>query len=235
MQKHRHLVMVWSSRIRVFHWLNVLCILGLIILGSIILNSKLLGISTDGKILLKTIHVCIGYVFAFNLLLRIMIGLVGKGLEKFSQTLPFTKQFFADVKQYKADNNTVYKGHNPLGKLMVAALLLLMSVQAVTGLVIAGTDIYYPPFGQYFAESIAIDKSQLALIQPYSKANVNEQAYQAMRDVRSPFITLHVYAFYGLLLLIPLHILGVVFAERKQKSALTSAMITGYKSLPNKD
>jgi cytochrome b len=118
---------------------------------------------------------------------------------------------------------------------MVFALLSLMFIQMVSGLVIAGTDIYYPPFGQYFAESVAIDKQNIEAIKPYSKVNVDETAYKAMRDIRKPFITAHVYAFYGLIFLIPLHILGVIVAERKEKTALVSAMITGYKYLPKDD
>jgi Ni/Fe-hydrogenase 1 B-type cytochrome subunit len=61
---------------------------------------------------------------------------------------------------------------------MVGALLLSMCVQMVSGLVIAGTDLYYPPLGQYFAESIAVDSNKLDQIRPYSKENVNEKAYK---------------------------------------------------------
>ena len=73
------------------------------------------------------------------------------------------------------------------------------SVQIVSGLVIACTDIYYPPLGQHFAKSIAVDSRKLALIKPYSKENVDERAYQAMREIQKPFITAHVYSFYTLL------------------------------------
>lgn len=54
-----------------------------------------------------------------------------------------------------------------------------------------------------------------------------------MRDIRKPFITAHVYAFCCLIFLIPLHIIGVIIAERREITALVSAMITGYKDLPN--
>jgi Ni/Fe-hydrogenase 1 B-type cytochrome subunit len=43
---------------------------------------------------------------------------------------------------------------------MVGAFMLSLTVQMVSGLVIGGTDIYYPPFGQYFASSIAQDKAK---------------------------------------------------------------------------
>jgi Ni/Fe-hydrogenase 1 B-type cytochrome subunit len=61
---------VWDRSIRVFHWLNVICVTGLIFVGVAILYSKNLGVSSDGKILLKTVHVYIGYVFAVNLVWR---------------------------------------------------------------------------------------------------------------------------------------------------------------------
>lgn len=232
MSNKREQIFVWSRSIRLFHWLNVIAITLLIFIGTIILNAKLFGVSTDGKILLKTIHVCVGYVFATNLLFRIVIAFIGKAHERWSKILPFNKGFSQDLANFKADKKSAYKGHNPAGKLMVLALLSLMFIQMISGLVIAGTDIYYPPFGQYFAKSVAIDKQDIAAIKPYSKVNVDETAYKAMRDIRKPFITAHVYAFYCLIFLIPLHILGVIIAERKEKTALISAMVTGYKYLP---
>jgi Ni/Fe-hydrogenase 1 B-type cytochrome subunit len=51
---------VWDATTRVFHWLNVLCVLGLIAVGTVILNDNALGASAEGKIILKTAHVWIG-------------------------------------------------------------------------------------------------------------------------------------------------------------------------------
>jgi cytochrome b len=228
-------VFVWSRNIRLFHWINVIAITLLIFIGTIILNGKLLGVSTDGKILLKTIHVVVGYVFAINLLFRLIIGFIGKKHERWSKVLPFGKGFFKELIEFKQHKKSTYKGHNPAGKLMVLALLSLMLIQMISGLVIAGTDIYYPPFGKYFSLSIAIDQQNLDVIKPYSKGNVDEVAYKEMRELRKPFITAHIYAFYGLIFLIPLHISGVIVAERREKTALVSAMITGYKHLQNKE
>ena len=58
---------VWDANVRWFHWINLLCIIGLVAVGIAILNGKALGVSTEGKILLKTVHVLIGYIFAINL------------------------------------------------------------------------------------------------------------------------------------------------------------------------
>ena len=43
-----------------------------------------------------------------------------------------------------------YAGHSPLGRLAVLVLLLVLGVQGLAGLVLAGTDIYYPPFGLFY-------------------------------------------------------------------------------------
>ena len=225
-------ILVWSRNIRLFHWINVICILLLIMVGTVILNAKVLGVAIEGKVLLKTLHVAIGYIFAVNLFIRITLGFIGKSYERWGEMLPFTKGFTRELIDFSQGKKEPYKGHNPAGKLMVFILFITLTIQMISGLVIAGTDIYYPPFGKFFAESIAIDKTQLALIQPYSKENVDPEAYNAMRDIRTPFINAHVYSFYSLLFLIPLHIFGVIWAERKEKQGLVSAMISGYKQLP---
>jgi len=232
MSINREQVFVWSRKIRLFHWINVIAITLLICIGLIILNGKLFGVSTDGKILLKTMHVIVGYVFAINLIFRLIIGFIGKAQERWSKTLPFNKGFKQELVEFKQHKKSAYKGHNPAGKLMVFALLSLMLIQMISGLVIAGTDIYYPPFGKYFAQSIATDKQNVEVIKPYSKVNVDEVAYKEMRAIRKPFITAHVYTFYCLIFLIPLHIIGVIIAERRERTALVSSMITGYKYLP---
>lgn len=121
MASKREQTFVWSSKIRVFHWLNVIAITLLIFVGMIILNAKLFGVSTDGKILLKTIHVIIGYVFAVNLFIRFVIGFTGKDHERWKKILPFSKGFQQELVDFKQHKQSTYKGHNPAGKLMVLA------------------------------------------------------------------------------------------------------------------
>ncbi len=115
---------------------------------------------------------------------------------------------------------------------MVALLFLLLSLQAVTGLVLAGTDLYLPPFGHEIAEWVTNsgeDHGKLADIKPYSKTNIDPVSYKEMRDFRKPFITTHVYVFYTLLIAILLHLIGVVVSELREKCGLVSAMFTGEK------
>lgn len=55
--------------------------------------------------------------------------------------------------------------------------------------------------------------------------------YADMRAFRSPFIVVHVYAFWCLAALIVLHIPGVVVTEIREGGGLISAMISGRKVL----
>ncbi len=224
---------VWDRTVRVFHWVNVICITGLLSVGTVILNNKILGISTDGKILLKTIHVFIGYVFVLNLGWRLTWAFFGNRFSRWKSIIPFTKEHRASFKPFmegeKNHNPAFFLGHNPLGRVMVAFIFLLLSTQAITGLVLAGTDIYFPPLGNTITEWIAEDKNNAANIKPYSKVNVNPESYKEMRDFRKPFITTHIYIFYTLLGTILLHIIGVVVSESRGKNGLVSAMFTGKK------
>jgi Ni/Fe-hydrogenase 1 B-type cytochrome subunit len=229
---------VWDRTVRIFHWINVLCVLGLIAIGVAILNSKALGVTDDGKLLLKTVHVYIGYVFAANLTWRIAWGFIGNRYSRWKSILPFNAEHRAQLTAMKEGAKTGkpvgFLGHSPIARLMVGLLFVLMSAQALTGLVLAGTDVYMLPFGNIVKESIAIDATTVDIIKPYSKEGIDEAAYKEMRDVRKPFITVHYYTFWVLLAAILLHLLGVVVSELRERNGLVSAMFTGKKVFADK-
>ncbi len=226
---------VWDRSIRLFHWINVICILGLVGVGIVILNNNVLGVSGDGKILLKTVHVYIGYVFVVNLGWRIIWAFIGNKFAHWKSALPINRGYLQSLKQYlasaKSGDAQQYLGHNPLAKLMVSMLFALLTTQAVTGLVLAGTDVYMPPFGNIIAEWVAEKDAEgnPISIKAGSKEGVNAEAYADMRDFRKPFITIHYYAFYLLLFAVFVHVLFVVKTEIKEKNGLVSAMFTGKK------
>ncbi len=229
---------VWDRTTRWFHWINTLAIIGLIGVGLVILNAKTLGISTDGKILLKTIHVYIGYVFCLNLAWRIIWAFVGNKYARWKAILPVGKGFFTALREYKASfisgKIKYYQGHNPAAKLMITLLFVLLITQAITGLVLAGTDIYFPPFGQAMKTWVAEDVNKVDVIKPYSKENVSKEKFAEMRAFRKPFITIHLYGFYILLIAIFLHVFAIVVTEIRERSGLISAMFTGRKVFPKK-
>lgn len=229
---------VWDRTVRIFHWINVLCVLGLIAIGVAILNSKALGVTDDGKVLLKTVHIYIGYVFAANLTWRIVWGFIGNRYSRWKSILPFNAEHRAQLTAMKESAKTGkpvgFLGHSPIARLMVGLLFVLMSAQAITGLVLAGTDVYMLPFGNIVKESIAIDATTVDIIKPYSKEGIDDAAYKEMRDVRKPFKTVHYYVFWVLLGAISLHLLGVVVSELRERNGLVSAMFTGKKVFADK-
>lgn len=224
---------VWDAGIRWFHWINLLCVLGMIGVGLVILNSKALGVPTEGKILLKTVHVWIGYVFALNLAWRLVRAFTGGEHARWRAILPGGHGYLAEVRRYvagfRAGRPRQYLGHNPLGRLAITVMLLLLTTQAVTGLVLAGTDLFYPPLGGWIAGWVAAPDIDPATLVPYAPQMYDEAAWEAMRAFRKPFITVHYYGFYALLALVVLHISAVVVTELREGGGLVSAMITGRK------
>lgn len=227
---------VWDRSTRVFHWVNAICVLALTVLGLAILNEKAFGVSSDGKILLKTLHSYIGYVFVVNLSWRVIWAFLGNPHARWRAILPLEPGFRRALREYVrgffTGNAPSYVGHNPLGRLMVSLLLIVLATQAVTGLVIAGTDLYQPPFGGLFADWVTnADPEKLAQLTPGSKEYVDLAAYDEMRRFRSPVAKTHLYSFYLLMAMVLLHIVGVIVTEVREKNGLISAMFTGEKIL----
>lgn len=229
---------VWDAPTRWFHWINALSVFGLIAVGLVILNGGALGITNPGKLALKTLHVCLGYVLVLNLFARFVWAFFGNHHARWRQMLPGGPGYAHRVRRYVASfvagNPEHYLGHNPLGRIAVALLFALIAVQAVTGLLLAGTDLFYPPLGSWFAHSIAAPGVDPAALVPYAPEMYDKAAYQEMRALRQPFATVHVYAFYTLVVTVFLHIAAVVVTEIREGGSLVSAMFTGRKILPGK-
>ncbi len=139
---------VRGASVRWFHWINLLCVLGLIAVGMAMLNDKALGLpkTVDTS---EDVHVWIGYAFSLNLLWRLVWAFIGDPHARWSAILPGGNGYMNEMRAYiadlKAGRPRQYIGHNPLGRLAVSLLLFLLLTQAVTGLVLAGTELFYPP------------------------------------------------------------------------------------------
>ena len=224
---------VWDLPTRLFHWINLVCVLILLSLGLVILNAGAFGIPNDGKVLLKTFHVWTGYAFVVNLLFRFYWGFTGNRFARWRAILPGGRGYFASVLDYISNffnrQPQPYLGHNPVGRISVTLMIVLLLTQAVTGLVLAGTDIFYPPLGGWITNWIAADGVDPASLVPYATEMYDDAAYAAMRAFRSPFIDTHLYSFYALMVLIVLHIVAVIATEIREGGNLVSAMVTGRK------
>ena len=232
-QAKAHHSVTRDAWVRWFHWINVLAMISLAAIGTVLLWGKALGLSDDGKLIIKTIHVLIGYVFVTNLVTRIFRAFVGNENARWRSILPGGRNFLSAV-IFQARNLFRAEGHqdenhSPLGRISVAVMLTCMVAMAITGLTLAGTDVYYPPLGNWITEWVAAEGVNPESLVPYRPDLVNEVAWEEMRAFRKPFKSTHEFVFFVLLGLVPLHVAGVVLAEIKGSGGLVSAMINGRK------
>ncbi len=230
-QEHK----VWDVPTRVFHWINFLTIISLIFVGLIMLFKKELGItSVEAKIGLKEVHVIIGYIFVLNFAWRIIWGFIGNKYARWRNIIPH-KGFTNVVRNYilsvKSGETRQYIGHNPLGRLAISFIYLLLLTMAVTGLVRAGTDIYYPPFGSLVADYIAEPGTDPDSLIPYDATGTDKDKADSLKTFKGPIGTVHIYSSYVLMFMIVLHIFFVVRTEIREGGSLISAMFTGKKIL----
>jgi len=224
---------VWDASTRWFHWINALCVIALAVAGFVILNAGGLGASNAGKLALKTIHTWIGYVFALNLLWRIAWAFLGNRYARWRSVLPGGKGYFRAVRSYVAafiaGPPEQYLGHNPAGRLGIAVLFLLLAIQLITGLVLAGTDLFYPPIGHWVAQWVAAPDVAPGSLVPLAPKMYDAAAYESMRAFRKPFALVHLYSFYVLVVVVVMHVAAVIITELKEGGSIISAMFTGRK------
>lgn len=230
---------VWDLPVRLFHWIAVTSFIVMVASGLVMMFSGELGISREHKVLLKYFHSGVGFVFLFNLILRLVWAFAGNRYARWSAILPVGRSYalqWRAWRQARLRGRPVYfLGHNPLGRWSVMAMLMLMLGQGGTGLVLAGTDLFLPPLGGHVKQWIAQSETALLSIRPGDRVTgIDPDSWNEMRDFRTPYRSLHSLFFYLLVLSVLLHVTAVIMAERREGSALTSAMITGDKLLPQK-
>lgn len=113
-QIHSALTPVFDLAVRLFHWLQVL------LLG---------GLWYSAEQEWYGIHQLLAYTLASLLGARLIWGLIGSETARFSHFVPGFKQ----LRHYLTTKSPV-AGHNPLSALMILVLLLLVTLQFVSGL-----------------------------------------------------------------------------------------------------
>jgi len=220
---------VWDAPTRLFHWVNVISVV------LPVLYKKDLGtVSLDAKVAIKELHVLIGYVFEVNLMIRLGWGFIGNRFARWSNILPgrgFGATMAAYTASIKNGQRQQFMGHNPMGRLAVVVLMALLMTQAITGLIRAGTDVYYPPFGAIFAARVAAGGVDPTTIKAYNKTGTDAKKYQALHDFKHIYGEIHYYTFFVLLAMMLLHIVVVIRMDISQGNGLISAMFTGRKTL----
>jgi Ni/Fe-hydrogenase 1 B-type cytochrome subunit len=138
-------VYVWELPVRIYHWLNALVILALIVTGfyignplAVISSKEANSIFTMGWI--KTIHFIAAYLFFFNFLFRIYWGFVGNKYSDWKNFIPTSKKYFKEMWQVlKMDilmlrgKEHLAVGHNAVAGFTYFFTFILFLIQCLTG------------------------------------------------------------------------------------------------------
>ncbi len=119
-------VKVWDPFVRLFHWSLVSCVL---------LNQFVLE---EGK----TAHEWTGYVASALVLARVAWGFIGSRHARFADFFPTPSRLGRHFAALRQGQHPQYAGHNPLGALMMLALMAIVLALGLTGWM-QTTDAYF--------------------------------------------------------------------------------------------
>ena len=108
---------VWDHFVRLFHWTLVTCVA---------VNYFVLD---DGK----TWHQWVGYLAVALVAARIVWGFIGSRYARFANFFPTPARLRRHIGQLRASRPEMHWGHNPLGALMILALISVVLGLRVTG------------------------------------------------------------------------------------------------------
>ena len=175
--------LVWDLPVRVTHWALVLAVAGC-------WATHYAGVEWF------TWHRRLGYTVLVLVAFRILWGFVGTRHARFASFVRGPRVLLA----YLRERGPVTVGHNPLGALSVIALLVLLLLQAATGLFANDEIMNMGPFYGWIAPELS---------------NRITSLHRASSDWQ--------------MVLIGMHLAAVVFYVRVRRQPLVNAMITGRK------
>jgi cytochrome b len=179
--------LVWDLPVRLFHWALVFSIFGAFV-------TNRLGVKYF------TYHTWFGYAVIVLVGFRLSWGIYGTRHARFANFIRDPKAVLHYVGAIGSGHRTRYAGHNPLGALMVVALLTLLGLQAGFGL---------------FANDEIFDVGPLAGL-------VSKSASLSLTS-------LHRKIFYVILAAVALHVGAVFWHLLAKRENLIAAMVTGKK------
>ncbi|MEO8133992.1 MAG: cytochrome b/b6 domain-containing protein, partial [Betaproteobacteria bacterium] len=149
-------------------------------------------------------HFRSGYSILALVLFRVVWGLVGSQTARFSSFIHGPGRVLAYARSLLGGATDFHAGHNPMGGLMIALMLVLLLVQATTGL---------------FTDDDIATRGPLA--------------DKASGAVVSLFTTIHRININVILACVVLHIAAALFYLGVRKDNLIKPMITGVKAIPD--
>ena len=181
-------VRVWDLGVRLFHWLLVAAVAGAGWTG--FLGSKQ---TLD-------IHLVCGGLIAILLVWRLVWGGLGSTYARFASFVVSPRTLLHHLGQLLSGRAPAHVGHNPLGGVMVLALMATLTALILTGLVVLGGAVKEGPLAPFvsFATGLGV---------------------RAIHELNA----------FGLLGLIGAHVAGVLIESWRTRESLIGAMLTGNK------
>jgi Ni/Fe-hydrogenase 1 B-type cytochrome subunit len=154
MSKYIHIhklrrIYVWELPVRIYHWINVLVLLILVVTGFYIANPLAIMTQMDVSQLytmgwFRYLHFAAAYLFFFNFMARIYWGFVGNKYASWRQFIPISKQFVSEMwtvikmdilllKGSLKDRQHLSVGHNALAGMTYFLTFIMFLVQCLTG------------------------------------------------------------------------------------------------------
>ncbi len=170
-------VYVWQLPVRLFHWMNALCIVMLGVTGFLIGRPIAFQSSAEpwsgywfGTV--RFIHFSVAYLLIFNFLFRIYWGFVGNKYATWRNFIPLKaaqwkeilRVLRVDIMLGKAESPLESAGHNSLAGLVYFLSFLVFLVQVATGLALYSAMSEFG-MGRLFAWVIPLFGSDLAVRQ----------------------------------------------------------------------
>jgi Ni/Fe-hydrogenase 1 B-type cytochrome subunit len=209
-------VLVWELPVRLYHWINALCIVTLCVTGYLIGTPLAIVNNTEAYFnywfgTVRFIHFVAAFVFFFNFLFRIYWGFAGNEFSRWYNFIPLKRcQWKEIVNVIKVDVLQVTHkqidsiGHNSLASLVYFITFLIFLLQCLTG------------FGMYAAMSKSFLPKLFAWVVPFLGGDMH---------VRQ----LHHILMWGFILFALVHIYLVFYHDYIERRGVTSSMIGGWK------
>lgn len=213
-------VKVWDLFIRVFHWTLALAFI--------------VAYLTEGEV---GLHFYVGWYIGVLVFTRIIWGFVGGKYARFSNFVrsPATVISYAKSMLSESGQKMRYLGHNPLGGLMVVALLLSLSATVATGIAYyaeENSDLFaftHQPILQEHEEDHEERYEGRAYLTEHDEGDEHEESAEREQHEEDEWKEIHEFFANFTLLLVILHIAGVVWSSRLDGENLPRAMLTGRK------
>ena len=140
-----HAKYVWEFPVRLYHWVNALCIVVLSITGYIIGDPPAIQSASEASFsywfgTVRFIHFISAYLFLVNFLFRIYWGFVGNRYANWKNFIPYTKRHWrdmweiirVDILQVQCKDNPNL-GHNALASFTYFLTFIAFLLQVLTG------------------------------------------------------------------------------------------------------